>query len=127
VLLLLQFQIFQESNLAKRAPRPIPPGISGDLLVDEQGVHYQRLLRHLEPHEARAEAQRGGRVVFDECGCGGTCGFIWNSDERSLELGQWDPILIKNKKNAGTLSLWQSESGRKLVLAQGLVTWDEPN
>lgn len=106
--------------------RRMPPGISGDLFVDENGVHYTRLLRHLEPHEARAEAGRGSRVVFDECGCGGTCGFIWNSDTRSLQLSQWDPIVTKNKKNAGSLSLWESESGRRLVLAQGLVTWEEP-
>lgn len=112
---------------AQKPVRRMPPGVSGDLLVDENGVHYQRLLRHLEPFEARAEAEKGSRVVFDECGCGGTCGFIWNSDERSLELSQWEPILIKNKKNAGTLSLWEAESGRRLVLAQGLVTWEEPS
>lgn len=57
----------------------------------------------------------------------GPCGFVFNSDERSKELAQWEPIVTKNKKNAGSLSLWESESGRRLVLAQALVTWEEPN
>lgn len=107
---------------APRMPR-LPPGIHDGVLVARGGIRYLLVADDLSPREAARHAAAGAEVVFDECGCGGTCGLEWLSAERAASLARSEPALLTRKGHTRSLSLWQSGSGTQVVLAQGPVAW----
>jgi hypothetical protein len=112
-----------ESSPARAPIRRLPPGIHDGQLITADGTVHQLVSPSIEPAEAMRLVKEGAAVAFDECACGGTCGFIWASHDERLSLAQKPPVLRSHKGLDGMLSLWQSEAGQRIVLAQGPLTW----
>jgi hypothetical protein len=112
-----------ESSPSTTPSRRLPPGIHDGRLIAADGSAYQLVSSSVEPAEAMRLVAEGAAVAFDECACGGTCGFIWASHDERVSLAQTPPVLRSHKGLDGALSLWQSTSGQRIVLAQGPVTW----
>lgn len=83
---------------------------------------YQKV-EDLAPDTAIRRVAEGAQVVFDECGCGGTCGLVFSTDKEREALAKNRPVLESHKGQTGSLSLWRSEAGFTLLLAQGPVRW----
>ena len=112
-----------ETSPSPTPSRRLPPGIHDGQLIAADGISYQLVSSSIEPAEAMRLAKEGAAVAFDECACGGTCGFIWASPDERVSLAQRPPVLRSHKGLDGVLSLWQSEAGQHIVLAQGPITW----
>jgi hypothetical protein len=115
-----------ESSPSPTPSRRLPPGIHDGHLIAADGTAYQLVSSSIEPAAAMRLVKEGAAVAFDECACGGTCGFIWASPDERRSLAQKPPVLRSHKGLDGMLSLWQSEAGQRIVLAQGPVTWALP-
>lgn len=103
--------------------RRLPPGVHDGLFSDKGGMTYQKVEEHLDPDTAVRHVAEGAQVVFDECGCGGTCGLVFSTDQDRKALARNRPVLESHKGLTGSLSLWRSEAGFTLLLAQGPVRW----
>jgi len=112
-----------ESTPSPTPSRRLPPGIHDGQLITSDGTAYQLVSSSIEPAAAMRLVKEGATVAFDECACGGTCGFIWASPDERVSLAQKPPVLRSHKGLDGMLSLWESDSGQRIVLAQGSVTW----
>jgi hypothetical protein len=115
-------------SVAQSSPSPtpskrLPPGIHDGELIAADGTAHQLVSSSIEPAVAMRQVKKGAAVAFDECACGGTCGFIWASHDERLSLAQKPPVLRSHKGLDGMLSLWQSDAGQRIVLAQGPLTW----
>jgi hypothetical protein len=115
-------------STAQSSPSPSPskhrpPGIHDGQLIGTDGTAYQLVSSSVEPTQASLLVKEGAAVAFDECACGGTCGFVWASHDERMSLAQNPPVLRSHKGLDGVLSLWQSTSGQQIVLAQGPITW----
>ena len=93
------------------------------MFVDQAGVAYQKLEEDVSPDAAIRYVAGGAQVVFDECGCGGTCGLVFSTNKEKEALAKNRPFLESHKGLTGSLSLWRSEEGFTLLLAQGPVRW----
>jgi hypothetical protein len=100
-----------------------PPGIRDGVLTDRKGQTYSLSARGITPEDAIRFAQSGAQVVFDECGCGGTCGFVYVTEKDLPALTKKKPELRTRKGLKGELSVWQSEQGGRVLLATGPVDW----
>jgi hypothetical protein len=112
-----------QSSPSPSPSRRRPPGIHDGQLIAADGTAYQLVSSGIEPTVATRLVKEGAAVAFDECACGGTCGFIWASADDRVSLAQNPPVLRSHKGLDGMLSLWQSEAGQRTVLAQGPITW----
>lgn len=112
-----------QSSPGPTPSRRLPPGIHDGQLIAADGTAYQLASSSIEPAEAMRLVTQGAAVAFDECACGGTCGFVWASSDERVSLAQRLPVLRSHKGLDGVLSLWQSTSGQHIVLAQGPITW----
>jgi hypothetical protein len=112
-----------KSSPAQQQQRRLPPGIHDGLLVDKVGVSHTLLERGMAPDTAVNHVKSGARVVFDECGCGGTCGFVYATPLDLPILTRNEPVLNTHKGLTGSLSLWRSQNGDTIVLAEGPVEW----
>ncbi len=100
-----------------------PPGIRDGVLTDRKGQTYSLSARGITPEDAIRFAQSGAQVVFDECGCGGTCGFVYATEKDLPALTKKKPTVKTHKGLTGELSVWQSEQGETVLLATGPVEW----
>ncbi|CAB4576046.1 MAG: hypothetical protein F2621_06215 [Actinobacteria bacterium] len=101
----------------------LPPGVHNDIFIDQVGVAYHQVEDNVTPDAARQFVAAGGQVVFDECGCGGTCGLRFSATEDRASLTRKSPILESHKGQTGSVSIWQSDSGKRVLPAQGPVRW----
>ena len=112
-----------ESSPSPTPSRRLPPGIHDGQLIAADGTAHHLVCSNIEPAEAMRLVTEGAAVAFDECACGGTCGFIWASPDERVSLANNPPVLRSHKGLDGVLSLWQSTCGQRIVLAQGPITW----
>ncbi len=112
-----------KSSPSKVKQRRLPPGIHDGVLIDRNGLTYSLLIKEISPEEAAQFVKSGAQVVFDACGCGGICGFVYASVGELQTLAKSKPVLSSHKGLIGSLSLWQSESGEKVLLAEGPISW----
>ena len=112
-----------ESSPSPAPSRRLPPGIHDGQLIAADGTAYQLISPTLDPAEAARLVKERAAVAFDECACGGTCGFIWASSDERVSLAQNPPVLGSHKGLDGVLSLWESDGGQRIVLTQGPLTW----
>lgn len=112
-----------ESSPSPTPSRRLPPGIHDGQLIATDGTAYLLAKSNIEPEEAMRLVTEGAAVAFDECACGGTCGFIWASPEERVSLANNTPVLRSHKGQDGVLSVWASKAGECVVLAQGPVAW----
>ncbi len=108
---------------ATQKRRRLSPGIHDGLLVGKDGVAHTLSLKEMAPGEAVDHVKSGARVVFDECGCGGTCGFVYATPTDLPTLTSKTPVLNTHKGLTGSLSLWRAQNGDTIVLAEGPVEW----
>jgi hypothetical protein len=104
-------------------PKRLPPGIHGEILVGLDGTRFSLKQRDVLPDSIKRVLTEGVQVVFDECGCGGNCGFVYAPMEDLEKLRRKIPSLETNKGQTGSMSLWQAENGSQLLLVQGPVSW----
>jgi hypothetical protein len=112
-----------QASPPKTNPRRLPPGVHDDLFIDQNGLSYRKLEKDVSPDTAIPYVTDGAQVVFDECGCGGICGLVFLTDKGREGLAKKRPTLESHKGQKGLLSLWRSEEGFTLLLAQGPVRW----
>ena len=101
----------------------IPPGIHDGVLTDRKGQTYRLAAQGITAEDALRFVNSGAQVVFDECGCGGTCGFVYATEKDLPALTKKKPELKTDKGLTGELSVWQSEQGGRVLLATGPVKW----
>ena len=112
-----------KSSTSQPRSRRRPPGIHDGELIGRDGTTYQSVSSRVEPKAAARLVRDGAAVAFDECACGGTCGLIWASEAERVNLANSHPVLGSHKGLDGVLSLWESTTGQRVVLAQGPVRW----
>lgn len=112
-----------QTSPPKRNIRRLPPGVHQDLFIDQGGVSFRKLEEDVTPDTAVRYVAAGAQVVFDECGCGGTCGLIFRTNKEREALAKKRPTLESHKGQTGALTVWQSEDGHTLLLAQAPVRW----
>ena len=112
-----------KSSPSKVKQRRLPPGIHDGVLIDRSGLTYSLLIKEISPEEAVQFVKSGAQVVFDACGCGGICGFVYAPVGELQTLAKSKPVLSSHKGLNGSLSLWRSENGESIVLAEGPVNW----
>jgi hypothetical protein len=100
-----------------------PPGIRDGVLTDRKGQTYTLSAQGITPEDAIRFVNSGAQVVFDECSCGGTCGFLYATEKDLPALTKKKPELKTDKGLTGELSVWQSEQGGRVLLATGPVKW----
>ena len=113
-----------KSSPSKVKPRRLPPGIHDGVLIDRNGLTHTLLKKEISPDEAVKFVKSGAQVVFDACGCGGICGFVYAPAGELQTLAKSKPVLSSHKGLNGSLSLWRSENGESIVLAEGPVNWN---
>ena len=111
------------SSPSQQKKSRIPPGIREGVLTDRKGQSYTLSAQGISADDALRFAQSGAQVVFDECGCGGTCGFVYATEKDRPALTTKKPAVKTHKGLSGELSVWQSEQGEKVLLATGPVEW----
>ena len=111
-----------KSSPSQQKIRRSPPGIRDGVLTNRKGQTYTLSAQGITPEDALRFVNSGAQVVFDECGCGGTCGFVY-ATEKDLPALTKKPELKTHKGLTGELSVWQSEQGDTLLLATGPVEW----
>ncbi len=112
-----------KSSSSKQKQRRRPPGINDGSLIDTNGFIYTLSKKNISPEDAVRSVKSGAQVVFDECACGGICGFIYATAEELSMLAKSKPVLNSHKGLTGSLSLWQTDDGKTILLAQGPVQW----
>jgi len=112
-----------KSSPSKVKKRRLPPGIHDGVLIDRNGLTCSLLKEDISSEEAVQFVKSGAQVILDECGCGGVCGFMYVPEQELANFSKSKPILNSHKGLIGSLSLWQSESGEKVLLAEGPISW----
>ena len=112
-----------KSSPSEQKKNRIPPGIREGILTDRKGRTYVLSAKGISADDAIGFVKSGAQVVFDECGCGGTCGFVYATEKDLPVLTRKKPKLKTYKGLTGELSVWQSEQGETIVLATGPVDW----
>lgn len=112
-----------KASPSKAKQKRLPPGVHNEVFVDKDGSEYQLVEETVAPSSGLGHLAAGAQVVFDECGCGGTCGLNFSTDIEMLSLAKTIPVLETHKGQTGSLSLWKSATGKQLLLAQGPVRW----
>jgi hypothetical protein len=112
-----------ESSPSKVRSRRVPPGVHDEFFVDQRGMSYILVEEGVTPTSATRHVAEGTHVVFDECGCGGTCGLQFSTPEVRIQLAKSIPTLETDKGQTGSLSLWKSDNGNYVLLARGPVRW----
>ena len=112
-----------KSTPSQQKIKRTPPGIRDGVLTDRKGQTYTLSAQDITPEDAIRFVNSGVQVVFDECGCGGTCGFVYATEKDRPALTAKKPVVKTHKGLSGELSVWQSEQGEKVLLATGPVEW----
>jgi hypothetical protein len=112
-----------KSSPSSQKPKRLPPGIHGEIFVGIDGTRFNLKQRPVLPDSIKSLTSGEVQVVFDECGCGGNCGFVYASREDLEKLRRQIPSLETKKGQTGSMSIWQAENGSQLLLVQGPVSW----
>jgi hypothetical protein len=108
-------------------PSPRRPGLYASELVGTDGRVYRQVEQEMTAERAMQIIHGGGRVVVDDCGCGGYCGLRWLSAEQVSELaakGPPRPGRIKQRQRiGGSLHEFVDENGQQVLLLCGGIRW----
>lgn len=105
----------------------VPEGRHGDYWGGPDQRRYELVTPDLSPADAVQLVQRGARIVYDACGCGGDeCRLDWLSDEDCRRLAAADPpSLLPSKHGRADLEHWRSADGHDLIVAAVEVSWGD--
>ncbi len=112
-----------KSSPSKQKTRRLPPGINDGVLIDRKGTAYKLSQKNVSPEESTRIVKSGAQVIFDECGCGGICGFVYASQQELSLMSTKTPVIKTHKGLTGSLSVWKSDSGETVLLAEGPIDW----
>jgi hypothetical protein len=112
-----------KSSPSKQKTRRLPPGINDGVLIDRKGKAYKLSQKNVSPEESSRIVKSGAQVIFDECGCGGVCGFVYASQQELSLMSTKTPVFKTQKGLTGSLSVWKSDSGETVLLAEGPIDW----
>lgn len=106
--------------------RPVVPVRDYSGVVDPSGRRWHQHLAEISPARALELAKEGAPVAWDPCGCGGYCGFDWYAaDDVARMVAAGTPKVRQTKRHRGNLSVWTSEDGGVLVVAEDAVQWGD--
>ncbi|MFS0702939.1 hypothetical protein AB6N23_00310 [Cellulomonas sp. 179-A 9B4 NHS] len=98
---------------------PEPSGVT-----DPDGNRWRPGTGSITPGQAHALLEQGARAAWDPCGCGGGCGFTWFGPQETTRLiASGTPTVRSTKRHRGNLSVWTTDDGRVLVVAEDAVRW----
>jgi hypothetical protein len=106
--------------------QPVVPEPDYSGIVDPSGKRWHRHEAEVSPARALELARAGTPVAWDDCGCGGYCGFDWYTPEdvaRMVAAGT--PKVRHTKRRKGSLSVWTSGDGDVLVVVESAVQWGD--
>jgi hypothetical protein len=112
-----------KSSPSKQKTRRLPPGTNDGVLIDRKGKAYKLSQKNVSPEESSRIVKSGAQVIFDECGCGGVCGFVYASQQELSLMSTKTPVIKTHKDLTGSLSVWKSDSGETVLLAEGPIDW----
>lgn len=112
-----------KSSPSKQKTRRLPPGINDGVLTDRKGTAYKLSQKNVSPEESTRIVESGAQVIFDECGCGGVCGFVYASQQELSLMSTKTPVIKTHKGLTGSLSVWKSDRGETVLLAEGPIDW----
>ncbi|MBC3761276.1 hypothetical protein ACUN7V_20095 [Quadrisphaera oryzae] len=121
-------------DAVRSSPRtPAPEPVRGRIdasghLVDPDGREHRRTAHDVSPAAALAAAAGGARVVWDPCGCGGSCGTTWfwfDAEEVASLVASGAPRVRRRATRLTHLSIWADGDGHVLVLAVDDVRWGD--
>ena len=95
-------------------------------VVDPNGRRWHQHLAEISPARALELVKEGAPVAWDPCGCGGYCGFDWfAADDVARMVAAGTPTVRHTKRKRGNLSVWTSDDGGVLVVAEDAVQWGD--
>ena len=95
-------------------------------VVDPSGRGWHQHLAKISPGRALELAKEGAPIAWDRCGCGGYCGFDWYAaDQAARMVAAGTPNVRHTKRRSGNISVWTSEDGGVLVVAEDAVQWGD--
>ena len=112
-----------KSSPSKQKTRRLPPGINDGVLIDRKGTAYKLSQKNVSPEESSRIVKSSAQVIFDECGCSGICGFVYASQQELSLMSTKTPVIKTHKGLTGSLSVWKSDSGETVLLAEGPIDW----
>jgi len=82
--------------------------------------------RRRVPSFAYAVAAAGAILGWDECGCGGDCGYRW-FDEKAVArvVAAGPPTIRRGKHERGAISVLRSDDGGSLLVVRAPVVWGD--
>ena len=117
------------ADLATPSPKrrkrvPWQPGVQANgTFLDRIGRVFSEIDDEVLPIEAPPIVKQGAALVWDRCGCGGSCGLFWVPTSRYGELVTSVPVLRYTRRGRGTMSLWKAGDGSQLLLLQSTLVW----
>ena len=103
--------------------QPVGPVRDYSGVVDPSVKRWQHLAE-ISPARALELAKEGAPIAWDPCGGGGYCGFDWYAaDDVARMVAAGTPKVRHTKRSRGNLSVWTSEDGGVLVVAEDAVQW----
>lgn len=106
--------------------QPVVPSRDYSGVVDPSGRRWHQHLAEISPARALELAKEGASIAWDPCGCGGYCGFDWYAaDQAARMVAAGTPNVRHTKRRSGNISVWTSEDGGVLVVAEEAVEWGD--
>jgi hypothetical protein len=108
--------------------QPVVPESDYSGVVDPSGKRWHRDEAEVSPARALELAGDGASVAWDNCGCGGYCGFDWYTPEdvaRMVAAGTPEVSRHTKRRRGGSLSVWTSGDRDVLVVAENAVRWGD--
>ena len=106
--------------------QPVVPARDYSGVVDPSGRRWHQHLAEISPARALELAKEGASIAWDPCGCGGYCGFDWYAaDQAARMVAAGTPNVRHTKRRSGNISVWTSEDGGVLVVAEDAVEWGD--
>ena len=113
-------------EVRSHSPVPVPEQINlgvvrGTVLTDDDGQQFLLWVDgHLSLFQARKYASTAARVVLDDCGCGGECGFTpLSNEEVERYFAAWEHASKAKRTRQSrqdSFSLWQAIGGATLLM-----------
>jgi hypothetical protein len=104
--------------------QPVVPAADSSGVVDPNGKRWHRHLLKISPARALELAKEGALIAWDPCGCGGYCGFNWyGAADAARMVAAGTPTVRSTKRRKGNISLWTSDDGGVLVVAEDAIQW----
>jgi len=122
-------EVVRAVRTAPAPPAPAPPRgelVGHDRLVDPTGREHVRVAHDVSPARALAAVVEGAQVVWDACGCAGSCGLEWlDASQVARLVAAGAPKPRRRKDRVSHLSAWVADDGSVVLMAVADVRWGD--